>query len=212
MLSLLLLEGPWFVPLELRETQQNSSAEKKNANSPPATAHAARLHLAMALTRLVNGVADAAQQGRVAKSVARLAASAGLPRSAVDARHEATHGDLPSLAALHRAALACLRWLEAHYWLSQLGMLREKRGRVREALLEYTRLRALAAAACLGGAGAGKEEHGGGGGVGGRGGRGRRHRRRGRAARPQRNQQQQQKERLRGRLGAAQAEAAPRGA
>ena len=149
----------WRVPgSSLSNSERRSKThqrEKKNANSPPATAHAARLHLAMALTRLVNGVADAAQQGRVAKSVARLAASAGLPRSAVDARHEATHGDLPSLAALHRAALACLRWLEAHYWLSQLGMVREKRGRVREALLEYTRLRALAAAACLGGAGAG---------------------------------------------------------
>ena len=88
----------------------------------------------MTLTRLVNGVADAAQHGRVAKSVAKLAASAGLPRSAVDARHEATHNELPSLRALRRSAAESLAWLEASYWRAQRGMVLEKRARVRVAL------------------------------------------------------------------------------
>ena len=103
----------------------------------------------MTLTRLVNGVADAAQHGRVAKSVAKLAASAGLPRSAVDARHEATHNELPSLRALRRSAAESLAWLEASYWRAQRGMVLEKRAKVREALAEYRDLRAAAAAACL---------------------------------------------------------------
>ena len=41
---------------------------------PPPTPHARRLHLAMAITRLVNGVADSVQTRRVAASVADLAA------------------------------------------------------------------------------------------------------------------------------------------
>ena len=112
----------------------------------------------MALTRLVNGVADAAQSGRVAKSVAKLAAIAGLPRSAVDARHEATHNDLPSLKALRRASAEALAWLERSYWQAQLGMVSAKRKKVKEVLAEYRRMRTVAAAACLESGGRGKSK------------------------------------------------------
>jgi hypothetical protein len=59
-----------------------------------------RLQYAMAVVRMVNGIADSSQRGRVAASVASLASVAGLPRILVDLRHEATHNELPSLAAL----------------------------------------------------------------------------------------------------------------
>jgi Las1-like len=47
------------------------------AGSAPTDDGALRLQYAMAIVRLVNGVADAAQRGRTAVSVAGLAAQAG---------------------------------------------------------------------------------------------------------------------------------------
>lgn len=40
----------------------------------------------------------------------------GLPASFVELRHEATHGDLPSLVVLRRAAKKSLEWLWNDYW------------------------------------------------------------------------------------------------
>lgn len=40
----------------------------------------------------------------------------GLPASFVELRHEATHGDLPSLVVLRRAAEKALEWLWNDYW------------------------------------------------------------------------------------------------
>lgn len=40
----------------------------------------------------------------------------GLPASFVELRHEATHGDLPSLVVLRRAAERALDWLWNDYW------------------------------------------------------------------------------------------------
>ena len=48
------------------------------ASSRPADDAALRLQYGMAIVRLVNGIADAAQKGRVAVSVASLAAQAGV--------------------------------------------------------------------------------------------------------------------------------------
>lgn len=39
-----------------------------------------------------------------------------MPASFVELRHEATHGDLPSLSRLQRNAVAALKWLWHHYW------------------------------------------------------------------------------------------------
>ena len=78
-----------------------------------------RMQYSLAIVRMVNGIADSSQRGRVAASVASLAAGAGLPRALVDLRHEATHNELPSLAALRLAALHALTWLEESYWRRQ---------------------------------------------------------------------------------------------
>lgn len=40
----------------------------------------------------------------------------GLPDSFVELRHEATHGDLPSLIVFRRAAERSLNWLWKDYW------------------------------------------------------------------------------------------------
>lgn len=40
----------------------------------------------------------------------------GIPASFVELRHEATHGDLPSLAVLRRASEKALEWLWNDYW------------------------------------------------------------------------------------------------
>ena len=42
----------------------------------------------------------------------------GLPALFVDLRHEATHGDMPSLTNLRSAANRALRWLWDDYWKS----------------------------------------------------------------------------------------------
>ncbi|KAL8950829.1 MAG: hypothetical protein Q9222_003150 [Ikaeria aurantiellina] len=44
------------------------------------------------------------------------ARSIELPASFVELRHEATHGDLPSLVVLRQASEKALDWLWHHYW------------------------------------------------------------------------------------------------
>ena len=78
-----------------------------------------RLSYAMSLTRLVNGVVENEQRGQYAQAVSLIAERIGLPRELVDLRHEATHGDLPSLTRLKSTALVALNWLHNHYWRVQ---------------------------------------------------------------------------------------------
>jgi ribosomal biogenesis protein LAS1 len=52
-------------------------------------------------------------------SIAAIAERIGLPRWLVDVRHETTHMQLPSLAALRLAASQCLDWLNLNYWVSK---------------------------------------------------------------------------------------------
>lgn len=70
----------------------------------------------MGICRLVNGIADSQQKGRVALSVNTLAEAAGLSRLLVDIRHESTHNELPSLPTLQLAARQALDWLVSQYW------------------------------------------------------------------------------------------------
>lgn len=58
------------------------------------------------LRRLVNGISDSQQSGKVAAAVDSLAQKAGLPRLLVEIRHAATHQQLPALPVLRRALLA----------------------------------------------------------------------------------------------------------
>lgn len=104
-----------------------------------------RLQYAMAVVRMVNGIADSAQRGRIAASVASLAAAAGLPRILVDLRHEATHNELPSLAALRLAAQHGLAWLQGNYWQRQSDHVHASADRVRALVQEYLDLHLAAA-------------------------------------------------------------------
>ena len=85
---------------------------------------------AMALVRLVNGLADAGQRGEYARSVAALCEAMGLPDWMVDVRHDATHNDLPSLCVLRLAARRALWWLQHHYWAAHLSSVKTQRVQV----------------------------------------------------------------------------------
>jgi len=91
----------------------------------------------MALVRMVNGIADSSQKGKVAASVASLASSAGLPRILVDLRHESTHNELPSISALRLAAHHALAWLQTNYWHRQEEQLRTSQDRITTILCQY---------------------------------------------------------------------------
>ncbi|GLI60727.1 hypothetical protein VaNZ11_002953 [Volvox africanus] len=82
-----------------------------------------RLRYSMPLIRLVNGISDSQQRGKVASSVAVLSDAAGLPLALVDVRHEATHNELPSLPLLRAAASSALSWLQDNYWGGQRRVL-----------------------------------------------------------------------------------------
>lgn len=94
---------------------------------------------------MVNGIADSSQRGKVAVSVASLAASAGLPRILVDLRHEATHNDLPSMPSLRLAVHQALGWLRTNYWLRQSEQLETSKGRITSLVQEYISLHLAAA-------------------------------------------------------------------
>lgn len=74
-----------------------------------------------------------------------------MPASFVELRHEATHGDLPSLSRLQRNAVAALKWLWHHYWAtldtepstnqSQEQIARDLEGQLREHLKTYVSTR-----------------------------------------------------------------------
>lgn len=88
-------------------------------NSANKSPNVLRLSYSMAIVRLVNGVVEKEQRGQYAQAVSGIAERIGLPRTLVDLRHEATHGDLPSLARLHSAALMALKWLHVRFWRVQ---------------------------------------------------------------------------------------------
>lgn len=124
------------------DTSSPGAAAAAAARAEPAL----RMQYSMAIVRMVNGIADSAQRGRVAASVASLAGAAGLPRLLVDLRHEATHNELPTLPVLRLAARQALAWLAEQYWGRQSGHLDSCLGRLSQLLQEYAALHAAAAA------------------------------------------------------------------
>ncbi|KXZ45664.1 hypothetical protein GPECTOR_52g62 [Gonium pectorale] len=105
------------------------------------------------LIRLVNGISDSQQKGRVASSVAVLSDAAGLPRALVDVRHEATHNELPSLPLLRAAADSALAWLRENYWEGQRQALAAASDRIAALLTCLADSWRAAAAAGLSGSG-----------------------------------------------------------
>lgn len=64
----------------------------------------------------MTGLVDSEQDSRYKISMYVKAKEIGIPASFVELRHEATHGDLPSLAVLRRASEKALEWLWNDYW------------------------------------------------------------------------------------------------
>lgn len=110
--------------------------------------HPLRLQYSMALTRLVNGITDSTQRGRVASSVASLAAAASLPRNLVDIRHQSTHNDLPSISSLRTGSKLALQWLKTNYWEAQLESTRVGEDEVTKLVQEYIQLHIAAVQSC----------------------------------------------------------------
>ncbi|KAK4696030.1 ribosomal biogenesis protein LAS1, partial [Lecanoromycetidae sp. Uapishka_2] len=59
---------------------------------------------------------DSQQDSKFKVSMYAKAQQIGLPAVFVDIRHEATHGDMPSLASLRSAAQRAMQWLWDDYW------------------------------------------------------------------------------------------------
>ncbi|MCJ1314333.1 Cytoplasmic glyoxalase II [Agyrium rufum] len=59
---------------------------------------------------------DIDQNAGFRRSMFDVGVEVGIPASWVELRHEITHGDLPSLLVLRRAAERALRWLYDNYW------------------------------------------------------------------------------------------------
>ncbi|KAL9609676.1 MAG: hypothetical protein Q9167_005559 [Letrouitia subvulpina] len=71
---------------------------------------------ATAFCRFVTGLLDSEQNGKHKISMYDKAKELELPSSFVELRHQATHGELPSLLVLRQATLKSLDWLWIHYW------------------------------------------------------------------------------------------------
>ncbi|KAK9841905.1 hypothetical protein WJX84_000441 [Apatococcus fuscideae] len=125
--------------IELRQRDQPGASSAESAEA------VLQMQYSMAFIRLVNGVADSAQKGKVASSVANLAGYAGIPRMLIDIRHEASHNELPALPLLRTAASQALAWLQATYWKLQSEHLVACRERTHDLLEELFSSRLLAA-------------------------------------------------------------------
>lgn len=78
------------------------------------------LGYAMALVRFVNLITEK-QQGRVARSLRRLAGKLNIEEWIVNLRHDCTHKQLPTLRWCRKGCQAALDWLWKEYWSRQLG-------------------------------------------------------------------------------------------
>ena len=76
----------------------------------------ARARVLTTAPSFVTGLADTEQDGVFKSSMYETAKQIGLPASFVDIRHDAIHGDLPSLIVLREAVAKALDWLWHDYW------------------------------------------------------------------------------------------------
>ena len=94
-----------------------------------------RMTGSMAVVRLVNGLVDVSAGRSAFRSVAVVAERLGLPRSAVDLRHESTHQVLPTLPAIRVVRDDLLVWLQHRYWHAQYDALAAEIERAHKAIL-----------------------------------------------------------------------------
>ena len=64
----------------------------------------------------MTGLADTEQDGAFKSSMYETAKQIGLPASFIDYRHDAIHGDLPSLMVFREVTRKALEWLWKDYW------------------------------------------------------------------------------------------------
>ena len=69
-----------------------------------------------ALIRFVTALLDSAQTSKYKVSMYTKAAEMELPSMFVDIRHEATHGEMPSLPVLRDATERAMEWLWRDFW------------------------------------------------------------------------------------------------
>lgn len=74
----------------------------------------------LAIIRFVNHITERAQVKQYMQPVHRLAGELGVPEWIVNLRHDATHGNLPSMDLLKTAADWCIKWLKEEYWDKQM--------------------------------------------------------------------------------------------
>lgn len=94
-----------------------------------------RMTGSMAVIRLVNGLVDVSAGRSAFRSVAVVAERLGIPRSAVDLRHESTHQVLPTLASIRIVRDELLIWLQHRYWHAQYDALNAEIERAHAAIL-----------------------------------------------------------------------------
>jgi len=87
---------------------------RRYLGSPPITIFAVSPRLTS--RRFVTGILDAEQDTKYKLSMYAIAQQIGLPALFVDLRHEATHGEVPSLTNLRAAAQMATQWLWDDYW------------------------------------------------------------------------------------------------
>ena len=80
------------------------------------TSFAVRSCYITAICRFVTGLLDSDQNSKFKVSMYNKAKELNLPASFVELRHEATHGELPTLVVLRQAAAKSINWLWHNYW------------------------------------------------------------------------------------------------
>ncbi|KAI9142440.1 Las1-like-domain-containing protein [Paraphysoderma sedebokerense] len=134
------------VPLSVESTAtliEISLRDVWSASGQPAASHLPvsqkelRMLYTIAIVRFVNGIADQAQKGVYAKSIANLAEQMGLPTWFVDLRHAGTHEHLPSLAVLRTGCNQILSWLSDNYWDLQPNYAGELKAELQKLLVQY---------------------------------------------------------------------------
>lgn len=88
-----------------------------HVQTPTMSALALRASYCTAFCRFVTGLLDSMQESHYKVSMYDKARELKLPASFVELRHEAIHGELPSLVVLRQAAQKALDWLQTHYWM-----------------------------------------------------------------------------------------------
>lgn len=117
-----------FSALSLLPTPPQSDAEAFSSNEPAKTGclasdlriqhdlHHARASLSIALNRFVTGYADLGRRTGPGQTMGDVAKTIGLPAHFVELRHEAAHGEMPSLRRSIEAAEEATQWLWNDYW------------------------------------------------------------------------------------------------